>query len=81
MRVREDQKANIGVRRWRRRGVRGGARVAGASPPLARVQEVKSFSSKGKASVRDLRIREDTAKYLLNLDVESAFYDPKSRCV
>lgn len=44
-------------------------------------QEVKSFSSKGKASVRDLRIREDTAKYLLNLDVDSAFYDPKSRCV
>jgi pre-mRNA-processing factor SLU7 len=55
--------------------------MAGASLPLARVQEVKSFSSKGKASVRDLRIREDTAKYLLNLDVESAFYDPKSRCV
>jgi len=26
-----------------------------------------------------LRIREDTAKYLRNLDPESAFYDPKSR--
>ncbi|KAI8868861.1 hypothetical protein GQ42DRAFT_163833 [Ramicandelaber brevisporus] len=26
-----------------------------------------------------LRIREDTAKYLLNLDVDSAYYDPKSR--
>ncbi len=30
-------------------------------------------------SVRNLRIREDTAKYLLNLDVNSAHYDPKSR--
>ena len=30
-------------------------------------------------SVRNLRIREDTAKYLLNLDPKSAHYDPKSR--
>ena len=30
-------------------------------------------------SVRNLRIREDTAKYLLNLDVNSAYYDPKTR--
>lgn len=29
--------------------------------------------------VRNLRIREDTAKYLLNLDVNSAHYDPKTR--
>jgi hypothetical protein len=29
--------------------------------------------------VRNLRIREDTAKYLLNLDTNSAHYDPKSR--
>lgn len=27
----------------------------------------------------NLRIREDTAKYLFNLDVNSAFYDPKTR--
>ncbi len=30
-------------------------------------------------STRQLRIREDTAKYLLNLDVNSAKYDPKTR--
>ena len=30
-------------------------------------------------TVRNLRIREDTAKYLLNLDTNSAYYDPKSR--
>lgn len=27
---------------------------------------------------RNLRIREDTAKYLLNLDVNSPYYDPKT---
>lgn len=32
-----------------------------------------------KVTARNLRIREDTAKYLRNLDVESAYYDPKSR--
>ncbi|KAJ1398928.1 Pre-mRNA splicing Prp18-interacting factor [Sesbania bispinosa] len=30
-------------------------------------------------TVRNLRIREDIAKYLLNLDVNSAYYDPKTR--
>lgn len=30
-------------------------------------------------STRQLRLREDTAKYLLNLDLESARYDPKTR--
>lgn len=34
-----------------------------------------------KMSVRNLRIREDTAKYLLNLDVNSAYYDPKTRAM
>ena len=29
-----------------------------------------------KTTVRNLRIREDTAKYLRNLDVNSAYYDP-----
>ena len=31
--------------------------------------------------MRNLRIREDTAKYLYNLDVDSAYYDPKSRAM
>merc|ERR1712195_178519 len=36
--------------------------------------------SKGiRTTVRNLRIREDTAKYLYNLDPSSAYYDPKSR--
>ena len=31
------------------------------------------------SQLRNLRIREDTAKYLLNLEVNSAYYDPKTR--
>lgn len=34
---------------------------------------------KQATSTRQLRLREDTAKYLLNLDLESAQYDPKTR--
>ncbi|KAH7488870.1 hypothetical protein PRIC1_011868 [Phytophthora ramorum] len=32
-----------------------------------------------KTTVRNLRIREDTAKYLRNLNPNSAYYDPKTR--
>eukprot|EP01039_Chlorochromonas_danica_P005136 gene5136-5643_t len=32
-----------------------------------------------RQTVRNLRIREDTPKYLRNLSLDSAFYDPKSR--
>jgi pre-mRNA-processing factor SLU7 len=32
-----------------------------------------------KTTVRNLRIREDTPKYLRNLALDSAFYDPKAR--
>lgn len=35
--------------------------------------------SKQRITVRNLRIREDTAKYLRNLDPVSAYYDPKTR--
>nr|POF16707.1 pre-mrna-splicing factor slu7 [Quercus suber] len=34
---------------------------------------------KQATSTRNLRLREDTAKYLLNLDLESSKYDPKTR--
>ncbi len=37
------------------------------------------FDAKSRMTVRNLRIREDTAKYLYNLDPNSAHYDPKSR--
>ena len=37
------------------------------------------MDAKTRVTVRNLRIREDTAKYLMNLDVDSAYYDPKTR--
>ena len=36
-------------------------------------------NEKNRNIARNLRIREDTAKYLYNLSLNSAFYDPKSR--
>ncbi|EFJ41682.1 hypothetical protein VOLCADRAFT_41650, partial [Volvox carteri f. nagariensis] len=42
-------------------------------------KRVRTTAGGSTGSVRNLRIREDIAKYLLNLDVNSAYYDPKSR--
>lgn len=39
----------------------------------------QTYDSAARISTRNLRIREDTAKYLLNLDLDSARYDPKTR--
>ncbi|KAJ2033706.1 mRNA splicing protein [Coemansia sp. RSA 922] len=39
----------------------------------------EKLNAKSKSTVRNLRIREDTAKYLRNLDPDSAYYDPKTR--
>jgi pre-mRNA-processing factor SLU7 len=39
----------------------------------------KDMKAKDRVTVKNLRIREDTAKYLLNLDVDSSHYDPKTR--
>lgn len=47
--------------------------VDGADMPGTKVD------SKQRITVRNLRIREDTAKYLRNLDPNSAYYDPKTR--
>lgn len=39
------------------------------------------MDSRTRITVRNLRIREDTAKYLHNLNENSAYYDPKSRAM
>ena len=39
----------------------------------------QKLDAKTRITVRNLRIREDTAKYLINLDPNSAYYDPKTR--
>ncbi|KAL1973689.1 hypothetical protein VTN31DRAFT_5249 [Thermomyces dupontii] len=45
----------------------------------ARYAEESDMGRQQSTSTRNLRIREDTAKYLLNLDLDSAKYDPKTR--
>mmetsp|Transcript_18797 Transcript_18797/g.22533 ORF Transcript_18797/g.22533 Transcript_18797/m.22533 type:complete len:562 (-) Transcript_18797:439-2124(-) len=42
-------------------------------------KRVRTAGGGASGTVRNLRIREDTAKYLLNLDLSSAHYDPKTR--
>lgn len=39
----------------------------------------QKVNSDTRITVRNLRIREDRAKYLYNLDPDSAYYDPKTR--
>jgi len=43
--------------------------------------EVVDPTKHQSTATRQLRIREDTAKYLLNLDLESAQYNPKTRAL
>ena len=40
---------------------------------------ITALDAKQRVTVRNLRIREDTAKYLRNLNPSSAHYDPKTR--
>ena len=42
-------------------------------------KRVRTAGGGASMTVRNLRIREDTAKYLRNLDLQSAHYDPKTR--
>jgi pre-mRNA-processing factor SLU7 len=44
-----------------------------------RYEEETDMGREQAKGTRNLRLREDTAKYLLNLDLDSAKYDPKTR--
>ena len=45
----------------------------------AKYAEESNMGREQSKGTRNLRLREDTAKYLLNLDLDSAKYDPKTR--
>ena len=45
----------------------------------AKYAEESDMGRHQSTATRNLRLREDTAKYLLNLDLDSAKYDPKTR--
>ena len=51
----------------------------GGGKEEAKYAEESDMGRKQSTSTRNLRLREDTAKYLLNLDLDSAKYDPKTR--
>ena len=57
----------------------GEAEGGGGAGGAANEEDLEADDATEGGKVRNLRIREDTAKYLLNLDVNSAYYDPKSR--
>ncbi|CAK3782930.1 Pre-mRNA-splicing factor slu7 [Lecanosticta acicola] len=54
-------------------------RVAGEEDEGDRYEAESDMGRKQASSTRNLRLREDTAKYLVNLDLNSAKYDPKTR--
>lgn len=56
----------------------GERRVAGEEEE-AKYAEESDMGRQQSTATRNLRLREDTAKYLLNLDLDSAKYDPKTR--
>ncbi|KAB8277833.1 Pre-mRNA splicing Prp18-interacting factor-domain-containing protein [Aspergillus minisclerotigenes] len=56
-----------------------GEEEEGGAEEEARYAEESDMGRQQSTATRNLRIREDTAKYLLNLDLDSAKYDPKTR--
>ncbi|OJJ43464.1 hypothetical protein ASPZODRAFT_136339 [Penicilliopsis zonata CBS 506.65] len=50
-----------------------------ATKEEARYAEESDMGRQQSTATRNLRLREDTANYLINLDLDSAKYDPKSR--
>ena len=57
----------------------GGQRTEGEEAEEAKYAEESDMGRQQSTATRNLRLREDTAKYLLNLDLDSAKYDPKTR--
>ena len=57
----------------------GDEAIQGELQEEAKYAEESDMGRQQSTATRNLRIREDTAKYLLNLDLDSAKYDPKTR--
>lgn len=56
-----------------------GVEVQNKEEEETRYAEESDMGRQQSTATRNLRLREDTAKYLLNLDLDSAKYDPKTR--
>ncbi|KAL8708261.1 MAG: hypothetical protein Q9220_006838 [cf. Caloplaca sp. 1 TL-2023] len=59
--------------------VQDGDEEDAAQQEEAKYAEESDMGRQQSTATRNLRLREDTAKYLLNLDLDSAKYDPKTR--
>ena len=57
----------------------GGENQGNGTDDDARIAEETDMGRSQPTSTRQLRLREDTAAYLKNLDLDSARYDPKTR--
>ncbi|KAK7071097.1 mRNA splicing protein, partial [Halocaridina rubra] len=87
--VEEHQKVEEFKRQLKAKKLKEGEEMSGDEPEDDDEDEDKyaesvdmpgtKVDSKQRITVRNLRIREDTAKYLRNLDPNSAYYDPKTR--
>lgn len=67
------------LRRREQLGARKAKRLKVGEDALEEGENKLKPGATGATACGSLRIREDTAKYLINLDVNSAFYDPKTR--
>ena len=56
-----------------------GDELDGGDEEEAKYAEESDMGRHQSTATRNLRLREDTAKYLVNLDLDSAKYDPKTR--
>jgi pre-mRNA-processing factor SLU7 len=75
-----DEFNEVEALRKERRAAEGGDGEAGEDgDDGARYEEEAKMGRTQAGSTRNLRLREDTAKYLLDLDLDSAKYDPKTR--
>ena len=61
------------------KGLSGVLEAGSGAGEEAKYAEESDMGRQQSTSTRNLRLREDTAKYLLNLDLDSAKYDPKTR--
>ena len=59
--------------------VENGGSLAAPNQEEAKYAEESDMGRQQSTATRNLRLREDTAKYLVNLDLDSAKYDPKTR--
>jgi pre-mRNA-processing factor SLU7 len=73
------KKAKVSEGQEKKTLIEDGEEVFDGDAEEAKYAEESDMGRQQSTATRNLRLREDTAKYLLNLDLDSAKYDPKTR--